>query len=88
MFILSRLEDTVRVLPTDFRKNPTDAITDCINLKFSNKVLHDVGLGIKVHEIIKMSDLIVHQCQDGSYQSTVEFLLVVFRPLKVYIKLT
>lgn len=83
MFILSRIEDTVRVPPKDFHKNSTQALTDCLNAKYSNRVIHEVGLGISVCQIISASDFIVHQCQDGSYQSNVTFLLAVFRPQKV-----
>lgn len=80
MFILSRIEDIVRVPPCAFREQPETAIINCLNSKYSNKVLHEVGLCIKVFDILSTTDFIVHQCQDGSYQTKVEFRLVVFRP--------
>ncbi|KAI9009546.1 RNA polymerase III subunit Rpc25-domain-containing protein [Gaertneriomyces semiglobifer] len=82
MFILSKLKDNVRVYPSDFYKPRIDAVTDELNKKYANKVLHNVGLCIRVWDILEVSDPIVHIVQDGSYQSTVTFRLVVFRPFK------
>ncbi|KAJ3030938.1 DNA-directed RNA polymerase III subunit rpc25, partial [Rhizophlyctis rosea] len=80
MFILSILKDNVRVHPKDFRKPRPSALTDELNKKYANKVLHNVGLCIRVFDIIEASDGVVHACQDGSYQSKVTFRMIVFRP--------
>ena len=82
MFVLSELEDNVRVKPTDFSKIPSLAITDELNKKYANRIIHDLGLGIRVFDISSISDPIVLACQDGSYQTKVVFRLVVFRPFK------
>ena len=38
MFLLAKLTDSVRIMPADFRKRLTDAVTDELNKKYSNKV--------------------------------------------------
>ena len=82
MFILASLQDNVRVKPNEFSKPPSKAITDELNRKYANRVIHDLGLGIKVFDVQSITDPIVFSCQDGSYQSKVHFRLVVFRPFK------
>jgi hypothetical protein len=68
MFVLSEIEDIVRVSPTNFQYARNDAIEDEINLKYSYKVLHNVGFCLKLFDIQSISSAIVHICQDGSYQ--------------------
>jgi DNA-directed RNA polymerase III subunit RPC8 len=80
MFLAVEREDLVRVPPNAFMKPKQQAITDEINRKYSNKILHNVGYCIQVYDILEMSDPIVHACQDGSYQCRVKFNLIVFRP--------
>ena len=82
MFLLSHLTDNVRVNPQDFNKPSAIAIKDALNRKYANRILHQVGLGIRVFDIESISDPIVLACQDGSYQCKVVFRLAVFRPLK------
>jgi DNA-directed RNA polymerase III subunit RPC8 len=82
MFVLSVIEDDVRVPPSAFSNPRYQAIEDELNKKYSYRVLHNVGLCIKLFDIQHISDAIVHACQDGSYQCKVEFRMVVFRPLK------
>ena len=68
MFVLTVVEDLVRVLPAAFIYPIQEAIEDELNKKYSNRILHDVGLCLKVFDIQEISDPIVHACQDGSYQ--------------------
>ncbi|KAL2918838.1 DNA-directed RNA polymerase III complex subunit Rpc25 [Polyrhizophydium stewartii] len=82
MFVLSVLNDIVRVPPKDFSKPENEAIIDELNRKYANKVLHNVGLCISVYDLLEANDPVVHACQDGSYQVRVTFRLVVFRPFK------
>jgi DNA-directed RNA polymerase III subunit RPC8 len=56
MFLLSELEDTVKVVPNDFRKADSDAITDTLNEKYANKVVQEVGLCVSVFDILKTSE--------------------------------
>eukprot|EP00842_Homolaphlyctis_polyrhiza_P004499 jgi/Hompol1/504/HPOL_005334-RA len=71
MFVLSRLKDIVRVLPKDFTKGLTEAITEGLNQKYANKVLHNVGLCITVYHLEKVDDPLVH---------ALTFEMIVFRP--------
>ncbi|KAJ3038152.1 DNA-directed RNA polymerase III subunit rpc25 [Rhizophlyctis rosea] len=80
MFILSHLRDNVRVHPRDFRKPRAQALTDELNKKYANKILHNVGLCIRVFDLLDASEGVVHACQDGSYQCKVSFRMIVFRP--------
>jgi hypothetical protein len=56
MFILSELEDTVKIVPNDFKKEDNGAITDVLNEKYANKVVQEVGLCICVHDILETSE--------------------------------
>ena len=56
MFVLSELEDTVKIVPNDFRKDDNGAITDVLNDKYANKVVQEVGLCICVHDILEKSE--------------------------------
>jgi DNA-directed RNA polymerase III subunit RPC8 len=69
MFLITKIEDLVRIAPSEFTKDANTAITDSLNRKYSNKVLHNVGLCIRVFRILSTTDFVVHACQDGSYQS-------------------
>ena len=82
MFILSEIEDLVQIHPSYFRLPVLLAIEEELNRKYSNRVVLNLGLGIKVFEIKKVSDPIVHACQDGSYQQKVVFTLIVFKPFE------
>jgi hypothetical protein len=54
MFILSRLIDTVKLLPSTEYSHV--ALTQWLNTKYSNRVLHKVGLCIAVYDIISVGD--------------------------------
>ncbi|KND04946.1 DNA-directed RNA polymerase [Spizellomyces punctatus DAOM BR117] len=82
MFILTLLRDNIRTHPSDFSKPRIESLTDELNKKYSNKILHNVGLCIRVWDILEASDEIVHMVQDGSSQAKVTFRMVVFRPFK------
>jgi len=56
MFILTKLSDSVRVQPADFRKARVDAIADELNKKYANKVVHQVGLCICLFDVLEMGD--------------------------------
>ncbi|KAI7867817.1 DNA-directed RNA polymerase III subunit RPC8-like protein [Spinellus fusiger] len=79
MFLLAELEDTVKIVPNDFRKSTNEAITDVLNEKFANKVVQDVGLCISVRDITHMSEAHILY-GDGCSYSKVSFRLLVFRP--------
>ncbi|KAI9184039.1 DNA-directed RNA polymerase III complex subunit Rpc25 [Blastocladiella emersonii ATCC 22665] len=79
MFVVAEFKDTIRVLPQDLSKPKEQAVEDEINVKYSNRVFHKVGLCICVHEVLDMADGIV-QHTEGSVYYKVRFSMVVFRP--------
>jgi DNA-directed RNA polymerase III subunit RPC8 len=54
MFILTRLTDTVKLLPSTEYSHI--ALTQWLNAKYSNRVLHKVGLCIAVYDILEAGD--------------------------------
>jgi DNA-directed RNA polymerase III subunit RPC8 len=81
MFILTTISDLVSIPPHEFYKRSIDSLSDHINAKYANKVLHRVGLCITLYDILKASDgLIGHG--SGDVNVNVEFRMVVFRPFK------
>ncbi|KAK7696398.1 hypothetical protein QCA50_001052 [Cerrena zonata] len=79
MFVLSIIKDTVAVHPQHFGLPPEQAITNELNKKYANKVLHDVGLCICVFDISEAGEGKVRY-GDGFLWYKVSFRLVVFRP--------
>ncbi|KAI8087477.1 RNA polymerase Rpb7 [Thamnidium elegans] len=79
MFILSEIEDTVKIVPNDFKKEDSGAITDVLNEKYANKVVQEVGLCICVHDILHTSEGFILY-GDGCSYVKVLFRVVVFRP--------
>lgn len=51
MFVLSRVEDVIRLEPSSFDRSTIDSLEDEINRKYANKVIHDVGLCICVYDV-------------------------------------
>jgi len=78
MFILITISDIIRIPPEDFTFETAGLIYQ-LELKYANKILHDVGLVIKVHDILSLGEAFVHP-GDGASVLTVVARLVVFRP--------
>ncbi|KAI8333574.1 DNA-directed RNA polymerase III subunit RPC8-like protein [Chlamydoabsidia padenii] len=79
MFVLTEIEDTVKIVPNDFGKSDNDAITDALNEKYANKVVQEVGLCICVFDILTTSEGFILY-GDGCSYVKVTFRLTVFRP--------
>ena len=79
MFVLAKLQDVVRIPPWQFDKPLTDAITEELNRKLSNRVLYSVGLCIALHDITKLEESFILP-GDGASHSKTTFRYVVFRP--------
>ncbi|XP_066590728.1 DNA-directed RNA polymerase III subunit RPC8 isoform X2 [Prorops nasuta] len=79
MFVLAELKDTVRILPKKFKRKLNDSITDELNRKLANKVYHNVGLCIALHDITKIQESFIFP-GDGSSHTKVIFRYIVFRP--------
>ncbi|KOX77413.1 DNA-directed RNA polymerase III subunit RPC8 [Melipona quadrifasciata] len=77
MFVLAELKDTVRIPPWEFKRKLNDAITDELNRKLANKVYHDVGLCIALHDITKIEESYIFP-GDGASHTKVVFLTLGF----------
>lgn len=96
MFVLAELEDTVKIVPNDFKKDNLNAVTDVLNEKYANKVVQEVGHCICVHDILNVTEGFILYLDGCSYVRgiscairiitctqrffLVTFRLVVFRP--------
>ncbi|XP_002741858.1 DNA-directed RNA polymerase III subunit RPC8-like [Saccoglossus kowalevskii] len=79
MFVLSEMTDTVRIKPWQFHLKLNDAIAEELNKKLANKVVHNVGLCIALHDITKLEDSYLFP-GDGASHTKVCFRYIVFRP--------
>ncbi|KAG6329945.1 hypothetical protein ID866_9144 [Astraeus odoratus] len=79
MFVLSIIKDTIPVLPVNFGISVEQALTNEINKKYANRVLHDVGLCICVFDLAEAGEGRVRY-GDGCLWYKVKFRMVVFRP--------
>lgn len=79
MYILSRIQDLIRVPPLAFNVPIQHAIIDEIHKKYLNKVINGLGLAILVWDLLKIDDGMLKTGDGGSYVD-VEFRLVVFKP--------
>jgi DNA-directed RNA polymerase III subunit RPC8 len=79
MFVLTTLEETVRIMPNKLHLPPRESITEDLNEKLANKVIVDVGLCITLYDIIEVGESFLRQ-GDPAAQTRVKFRFVVFRP--------
>ena len=79
MFVLAKLQDVVRIAPWQFDKPLTEAVSEELNRKLSNRVLYSVGLCIALHDIVKLEESFILP-GDGASHSRTTFRYVVFRP--------
>ncbi|XP_067946040.1 DNA-directed RNA polymerase III subunit RPC8-like [Watersipora subatra] len=79
MFVIAELKDTITIFPWQFKQERLKCITQVLNQKFANKVVHKVGLCIALWDIQKVEDAFIFP-GDGSSHSVVHFRYVVFRP--------
>ncbi|KAG1675686.1 hypothetical protein FOA52_002395 [Chlamydomonas sp. UWO 241] len=79
MFILTELEDDVRVQPSDLSKHPLDAVTDVLESTYIDKVLPGNGLAVTLYDVQSIEGGFIYP-NDGAAYFKVRFRLVVFRP--------
>lgn len=79
MFQLAIIEDKITCLPDQLNRDPAEVIIEQIELKYCNKVLLNVGLGISFYDFISIGDPYLYPGAGSSIQ-VVTFRLVVFRP--------
>ena len=67
MFVLLVIKDHVRIAPSVFRKDLNMAITEELNRKFANKVLHQRGLCISVYDLEDVGVGFLHPGDGGAH---------------------
>ena len=78
MFVLCRLRSLVRLPPSDWSRPLPEALTDVLNRKLANTVLHKVGLVIGVFDILHIDQSYLFP-GDGAAHTKVTFRIVTFR---------
>ncbi|XP_033118101.1 DNA-directed RNA polymerase III subunit RPC8-like [Anneissia japonica] len=79
MFVLAEMVDTVRIQPWMFNTKLDTAVSEVLNKKLANKVVHDVGLCIALHDVTKLEESFIFP-GDGASHTKVHFRYVVFHP--------
>ena len=79
MFILHTIEEKVKVAPEQFDRPITEVIIEQIEIKFSNRIIPNVGLCICFYDFLSGGDSYIYPAEGGSIQD-MKFRLVVFQP--------
>lgn len=81
MFMLTTIEDSVRISPEDLSAPAAIAIEKQLQLLYFDRVIPAVGLVISLYDITSIAGADVHS-GDGGAVFAVTFRLVVFRPFE------
>lgn len=79
MFILSTLEDNVRVGPQENEKSAASSVAAVLETAFVDKVIIDLGLIVTIYDILEIDGGFVYH-SDGGAHYRVRFRVIVFRP--------
>eukprot|EP01035_Chromulina_nebulosa_P020438 gene20438-26520_t len=79
MFILTVIEDKIKIKPDQFDNETSETIIEIIQSKYCNKIIPDVGLVISFFDFIEVGDPYIYPSEGSSHQQ-VTFRLIVFRP--------
>ena len=79
MYVLAEMKDVVHVKPWQFKEDLRVVIESELNLKFSNKVVYELGLCIALYDIKNIDDSYIFP-GDGCSHTRVTFRYIVFRP--------
>lgn len=79
MFILSALEEEIRVQPSDLHKTPLEAVTEAIEQRYIDKVIPDLGLVVTLYDIQSIEGGFIYPSDGAAFFKT-KFRVVVFRP--------
>ncbi|KAJ9068483.1 DNA-directed RNA polymerase III complex subunit Rpc25, variant 2 [Entomophthora muscae] len=80
MFILTEIKDLVTIQPRHSSLPLDVSISNELNKKYANKVLHNIGLCIRVHDILSAGEAFIYH-SDGLSYIKVQFRMIVFRPI-------
>jgi len=79
MFLLTVIEDKIKILPSQFGRNSLDVLKEQVEIKYTNRIILDVGLCITFYDFIDVGDPFLYPSEGSSIQ-VVRFRMVVFRP--------
>lgn len=79
MFVLTSVEDKVKILPSKLDRDSEEVLIEEVEAKYANKILPGVGLGICCYDFVRIGDPYIYP-SEGSAHRIVTFRLVVFRP--------
>lgn len=81
MFMLTRLEDSVRVDPRQMGMPTAIALEEQIKILYFDKIINNVGLVVSLYDLVSIDGGDVHN-GDGGVRFSVQFNLVMFRPFE------
>lgn len=79
MFLLAIIEDKIKITPDKFGRDTEDVLKEQIEIKFSNRVLLNVGLCITFYDFLDVGEPYLYP-SEGSAIQQVRFRMIVFRP--------
>ena len=79
MFLLSVIEEKLKILPEQFHTDSKIVLIEQIEQKYANKILTEVGLGICFYDFLEVGDPYVYPAEGCAHQ-LVRFRMVFFRP--------
>ena len=79
MFLVSTIQDKIRVRPQDLAKPTLEAVTAEIERTYIDKVVRDLGLIITIFDILDIQGGFVFP-SDGAAHFDTKFRVVVFKP--------
>jgi len=79
MYVLAVIQDKLKILPEQFGRDTAEVLIEQIDIKYSNKVLLDVGLCVGFYDFLEVQDAYVYP-GEGSCHQVVKFRLIVYRP--------
>ena len=79
MYVLAVIQDKLKILPEQFDRDTSEVLIEQIDIKYSNKVLLDVGLCVGFYDFLEVQEAYVYP-GEGSCHQVVKFRLIVYRP--------
>jgi DNA-directed RNA polymerase subunit E'/Rpb7 len=79
MFVVTTIEDNIRVHPSELSKPPLKAVSDVIEKRYVDKVVANIGLVVTLYDVLDISGGFIYP-NDGAANFKVKFRVVVFRP--------
>ncbi|KAG7191817.1 DNA-directed RNA polymerase III subunit rpc25 [Scheffersomyces spartinae] len=79
MYILSEIEDLIRVPPSSFNVPIKLSVTDELHQKYSNRVVGGLGLVVAVWDVLQLDDGLIRPGDGGVFVGT-RFRCIVWKP--------